>query len=183
MEKIQREDSKDLYEWLRLNGHNYSILHSAGVGGQNFKVAFSHKDCKYYIAPEVEIAEARFKAIMPYLRWNFDQIEEITEEREVEVEAVTKSGNPTTKKVKEQVGTGKYRNAFPPTTQNIIRKRNELKAEMMSNKSDAGPSDFNSINIKTVPRLVDHERIEAIKAKQGYADIERIARRIESTVD
>lgn len=178
----KKREIRDLFEWLRLNGHEYSILQAAGVMSGK-QIAFSHKDCKYYVAPEVEIAAEKFKAeLLPYLRWSFEKIVPEVKEVEVEEEYTTKAGNKSKRKVKKEERTGNFINEFPPTTENIIKKRNEIRSKLYDSDVAVSEEDIKAELLKTIPRLSDHERIEAIKQAKGSGEIDRLAHRLQSTI-
>lgn len=178
--KAKAAKTNDLYEWLRLDGHNYSLLSSAMVvGGKD--LAFSHKDCKYYVSARKECSAEMFAEFRPYLRWEFDQIEAVTEEIEVEEEYTTKSGNTSTKKVKKSVPTGDFINKFPPTTENILAKKREVLEELYASESAPTPEQVAKAISRIIPRLGDHERMQAIIAEKGASAEERLLRKFVRT--
>lgn len=161
-----------LVEWLFEKGHDYSLMHSAGVHGGGL-IAFDHVDCKYYIAPEVEITGKAFENLLNYLRWEFDQFEEVTKEVEKEVEAKTKSGNTTTKKVKEKIVVG-IENKNPPTPENIKKMKTKLLTEAIE-ASKGQPIDQAKILARVIPRLSDHEKVVAATAHNRVSSLDRLA--------
>lgn len=180
-ENVNLDKIKDLFEWLRLSGHDYSILQSEGVlGGKS--IAFSKKDGNFYTAPRKKISEEQFFAILPYLRWAHDQVvDEIAEVEEYQ-EYTTKSGNKSTRKIKKEVKTGRKINQFPPTPENILAMRHKLETQFLKEGKSLvqDQAEYNQLLGSCVPRLADHERIEAIKESKGYTKLERIARKLET---
>lgn len=178
--KRKAEMTNDLYEWLRLDGHNYSLLNSAMVvGGKD--LAFSHKDCKYYVAARKECSAEMFAQFRPYLRWEFDQIEPVMEEIEVEEEYTTKSGNISTKKVKKKVPTGEFVNKFPPTTENVLAKKREVLEDLYATESAPTPDQVSKAVSRIIPRLGDHERIQAVIEAKGATSEERLLKKFART--
>lgn len=178
----KRRNTSDLYEWLRLRGHAYSILHAAGVAG-DAQIAFDHVDCQYYTAVETTLSKKQFEQLQPYLRWKFDQIEAETKEVEKEVEYTTKAGNKSKKKVKEQVKTGNFVNKFPPTPENIRKKRIELRAEMAESMKEYDEKEIQRVMATTIPRVVDHEHVaELYKNKYGSGGLDTVLRKLAGTL-
>lgn len=172
------ETTTDLFEWLRLSGHVYSILQSEGVMGGKM-IAFSHKDCKYYVAARKEISSEKMAEILPYLRWKFDEIKPEIELVEVEEEAKTKAGNTTMKKVKKEVYTGNSINSFPATTENIIKKKKDLLSEAFDTSDTQEQLKIKLLAI--VPRLDDHEVIKRAVGNQSEDKLQRVANMLKRT--
>jgi hypothetical protein len=171
MEK-KKKKKLGLTEWLFELGHDYSLMHSAGITGSSF-IAFDHVTCKYYSAPEKEIVGKDLDYYMNYLRWEFDQFEEVTKEIEKEVKAKTKAGNETIKKVKEKVIVG-IENKFPPTPENIKKKKDELISAAVS-EANGSQIDIKAIQAKVTPRLSDHEKIVKATERSRMSDLDRLA--------
>lgn len=173
--------TNDLLEWLRLTGHNYSILSSYHVLSGK-ELAFSHKDCKFYVAARTEVDERMLNEFAPYLRWEFDLIEPEMEEIEEEVEAKTAKGNKTIKKVKKLVPTGRHINKFPPTTENILKKKNEILAEIYNEEINPSQDVVAKALRLIVPRLVDHESVTALVNSKGKSQDDRIQTKFARTL-
>lgn len=75
------------------------------ISHTNGQLAYVPKENKYYISEGNECKPARLKELMPYLRWEFDELEE---------------------EVIKGVKTGRLVSKFPPTPENIELKRQEL---------------------------------------------------------
>lgn len=168
-----------LTEWLSSIGHDYSLMHSAGIFG-GATIALDLVDCKYYDAPEKEITGDRLLELLNYLRWDFDQFENVYKEVEKEVEVKTKSGNTTIKKEVEKVQVG-IENKFPATPENILKKRKELLAEAIDSAKD-GNIDKNKVLARAIPRLADHEKIVAATAHKRVSDVDQLANRLRNSV-
>ena len=176
--KNMKHQVADLFEWLRLDGHDYSIL-SAKFGTQLKQIVFSLKDCKYYTAARNEADENTFKQYAPYLRWAFDKIEAETKEVEVEEESLTAKGNKTIKKVKKQIPTGNFINKFPPTSENILLKKREVLERIYAEHTSPTKKQISQALSSIVPRLSDHESIQALMKAKGSASEAKLKRSFE----
>ena len=108
----------------------YVTLASLTVG----KIHYTPKDNKYWVAPGKECSkELLEKKFLPYLRWQFD---------EIEVDSKT----------------GKAINHFPATPENIELKRSELVDEAIK---ETGRANFEEIEAMTCPHtLLNLEEVE-----------------------
>lgn len=181
MEYREQEKSldsiNDLGTWLTKSGHKYRYLHSAHVLGKARLIAFSFKDCKYYTAPRREATPEEMKILLNYLRWEYDKF--VPEMKEVEVEVdqeyETKSGKKAIRKVKKKVEkpTGNYVNEFPATTENMLKKRQEIMTELVSQGAATDQVVINAHMKKIAPVLSDHEAIRAALQGEHVSDLQK----------
>lgn len=100
----------------------YILLVSERENGTFKECAYVIRENKYYSAPDFEIPAELFEAeYLPYLRWNFDDIELKQEVQEV----IDEKGK------KKSVATGRTIpvNNFPPSPENIAKMRAKLLQE------------------------------------------------------
>lgn len=157
----------------------YIMLQSMSVG----RVFYAPKANLYFPnESDGPINEEYFnEKFLPYLRWEFSQLEPLTRKEENEV-TVREGDKNVTKKVKKDVqvldGFGKpvMVDKFPPTTENIEKKRQELMQEAV--KEGKAPN-IKEIYQRTSPNaLRDLPEVEAqLDKPKGYTEeIARIKR-------
>jgi len=138
---------------------DYIILGNLSFGD----VYYTPRTNQYWAAPGKEMTAKRLEEFLPYLSWDYDQIEEQTEF----VEATGKDG----KKKLEKVGTGIAINAFPPSPDNIAKKRQELIEEAVK-----GSKEINYVELyaKTSPRslkLDESDRKRLVAENSSHKDL------------
>lgn len=173
--------TNDLYEWMRLRGHDYSILAGALIN-EGKGLVFDHTDGEFYIAARRKAPLALVMEYQPYIRWKYSKIVPEVKEIEVEEEHETKSGNKSIKKVKKEVPTGQLIDENPFSTQAYVAKKKQVLAELYSEKSSASPKEIKQVLATIIPRLVDHEKIQAIDSQRRQRNEEMLLHRISRTL-
>lgn len=146
----------DTASWLTKYGYSYKVLHAEGVAN-NTHIYYCHDNAKYYTKGRKELPLETFKKALPYLTWKYDQLVEEEIEVEVEQEYTTKNGNKSKRKVKELQKTGNVINKFPPTTENILAKRKELREELAANGEIPTEAEIRELYYSASPTLKSHE--------------------------
>lgn len=120
-------------EHVVVDADHYVMLTNASVG----TIYYTYKTNKYWANEGVEMKEETLKTkFMPYLRWDHDILED-------EVLTTERDGKKVT------LPTGRKISKFPPTTENIKAKRDELiEASMKAGKMP----DLKAIWNSTAPR-------------------------------
>jgi hypothetical protein len=125
----------------KANAMDYILL-GALHGNVHKKVFYTPSTNQYWIDEGKECPKEKLeKEFLPFLHWDFDQlIEESTE-------VINEKGESSTYR------TGRRVNAFPPSPENIIKKRKELIEAIIN---EGGMPNQKDILAKTNPRYMDH---------------------------
>lgn len=122
------------------------------------KLYFTPSDARYWVASDRPCPEEVMAEYLPYLSWSFDEIDE------------------------------HGINAFPPTTENILKKADELRQEKLAGLSFPTQEDLakvmKEIQIAITPVLLDHEDSRKVSDKYyGKSKLDSILRTIERDIN
>lgn len=133
---------------------------------------YTPKSNRYWSNPGVEMSPERLESVLPYLRWKYDDFSDETVEKSIEVS--DEDGKERT--ITQAISTGRKINKFPPTPENIAKKRTELASNLFDDSAEALDKDA-IITLTTPHTLEETERFKA-KLRQDTTAEDRWARRI-----